>query len=554
MRNGGEQSGFTLLEVIIGLAILAIVSTAVFFTYFNVLKIVQSSQFTSAALDIMESELEAIRNMPYEQVGVVGGVPAGILQPTRTVTLDNTPFTLNTYVRVIDDPFDGTFNGSPRDLSPSDYKLVELQVSCDQCANSRPVALAALLAPTSLEVTSKNGALLIRALDASGQPVPGATVHVTNPNVRPAIDLTDVTDVNGTLQLLDIPSSSAGYHITMSKTGYSSDQTVNPAQIANALNPDATVVTQQLTIKSLAIDHVSSLLVRARDQMCAPVAGMDFTLTGSKLLGTSPNVPKYSAPLTTDSLGRVSLPSLEWDLYTITPTDAALDIAGIQAPLAVTIDPATSHQLDWMIAQKSGNGVSASVADAAGNAVNGATVHMHGGTYDKTVVTGQSTFGNLSAPLVMTPLPDGTYASGAQTFESPTFDVGSTSITYTALNWSPSSQDPRTGADSVTFQIAANNDNATWNYIDPSDIDTLQGNRYFRYRAILTTADPTVSPVVNAVSVSFTGGCAMPGQAYFNGLAVGSYTMDVSAPGFQSTSVPVTVSGAWQRIPVTLSP
>ena len=52
-----------------------------------------------------------------------------------------------------------------------------------------------------------------------------ATVRVINASVTPAIDITDTTNVSGSLQLVGIPTSTQGYRITVTKSGYSSERT-----------------------------------------------------------------------------------------------------------------------------------------------------------------------------------------------------------------------------------------------------------------------------------------------------------------------------------------
>jgi len=71
--------------------------------------------------------------------------------------------------------------------------------------------------------------------------------------------------------------------------------------------------------------------------------------------------------------------------------------------------------------------------------------------------------------------------------------------------------------DSLKFQITANNDNATWNYIGPdgtngtyftySGVSTpsaLNGNRYVRYKAYFSIADTTIAPILNSVILDYT--------------------------------------------------
>lgn len=576
------QSGFTVIEVLIGIAILGIVSTSIYFSFSNVLEIVQTAQYNNGALAVMESRIETARNMRYEDVGVVGGVPAGKLKQTETILLGNVAFTLHSYVRNIDDPFDGTLGGSPNDTAPADYKLVEYQVTCDACTRYKLLTMATYIAPKNLETSSRNGNLFVRVLDATGIPLAGVTAHVTNASVNPPINLTDITNSAGILALVDIATSSTGYHITVSKTGYSSDQTYPPGNPVNPVKSDATVATQQLTISTLAIDRVGSLTVRARDQFCAATQGFDFLLTGGKLIGTLPNVPKYSAALLTAADGSWFNNAVEWDTYTLKPTDTQFDVAGTVASLSFTMDPAMTRSITLTTASRSQNGLSVSVTDQNDLPVNDAVVRVTAAGYDRAQTTGSSLilqtdwpagqFSDKSALLstatagqLSLALSSGSYpTAGSEWLISNTYNLGTSSANFTSLNWTPASQPPQTG---VVFQLAANNDNATWNWVGPDGSAAtfftapgqvipavLNGNRYLRYRSYLSTADGSVTPTLQDVSIGFSSGCVPSGQAYVNGLAAGPYTVTVTRPGFQTNISTVTISDLWQRVEIQLTP
>ena len=575
MRYERAQPGFTVIEVLIGLAILTVVSTSIYFSYANVMEIVQTAQYNNAALSIMESRIEMARNMRYEDVGVLGGVPAGKLQQTETVTLGSVPFTLHTYVRNIDDPFDGMLGGTPNDTAPADYKLVEFQLTCDSCVRYKLLTMATYVAPKNLETASRNGSLFVRILDASGVAVSGATVHVTNASVNPHVDLTDITNSAGLLQLVDIATSSSGYHITVSKTGYNNDES----------RPDATVATQQLTIATLFIDHVGTLTVRARDQFCAPIAGFDFLMTGGKLISTQPDVPKYSSALATALDGYFINSAVEWDTYSLRPTDAVNDIAGVQASLSFTMDPGMMKNLTWMIASRSQDGLSVSVTDENGLPLDYALIQVTKTGYDHTQTTGirtleqtdwssgqfadKSVLLDASAPGELTlMLSNGSYASAGQEWLiSESYNLGTSSANFTSLNWTPASQLPQTGPDALQLQLATNNDNATWNWVGPDGTPSsyftapgqaipavLNGNRYLRYRAYLSTADDSTTPTLQDVAIGFSSGCVLSGQAYFNGLTAGIYTITVTHTGYQTSISALNISDTWQRITIQLSP
>lgn len=569
-----------MIETLIGLGILAIVSTSIYQAYANILQVVQAAQYNSAALNIMESHIEMIRNMRYEDVGTAGGVPYGKLPQTTTAILDGTSFDLHTYVRNIDDAFDGTLGGMPNDTAPADYKLVELQVTCTTCTRYNVARMATYVAPKNLESSSKRGNLFIRVFDSAGQPVPGATVHVTNTAVTPAINLTDITNINGILQLVDTATSSAKYHIVASKEGYSSDQTYPPGTPANPTQPDATVASQQLTTTSLAIDRVSNLTIRARDSMCQPISGFDALMTGTKIIGTNPTTPKHSIAHSTNTSGVVALTSVEWDTYALRPTDTAWDIAGSQASLSVTIDPNTSHIVTWQIAPHQGTGLLVSVTDQGGAPLNNAIVTVDTSSVttgeamtlldttwdhyaDKSELLDVSTSGSIT----LTPI-EGSFASVSQQWLiSDTVDMGTTSATFESLWWSPVSQPETTGPQSVRFQLAANNDNATWNWVGPDGTLSsffsspgqviplsLAQSRYLRYKVYLQTQSTDTAPIVDEVSLKFSGGCAMAGQAFFNQIQDDTVNLSITRQGFQPYSATIDTTQSWQRISVPLVP
>jgi uncharacterized protein (TIGR02145 family) len=139
---------------------------------------------------------------------------------------------------------------------------------------------------------------------------------------------------------------------------------------------------------------------------------------------------------------------------------------------------------------------------------------------------------------------------------SSTFDTGTSQTDFTTITWLPTSQNSSTN---VKFQIAANNDNLTWNFTGPDgtgnsfytapDIinSSLDNNRYVRYKVILETNDLSITPVVTNISINYNSGCRTPGQVIFTGLAAaGGYTVTVSmnGMGYQTKIIPdIEISG-----------
>lgn len=588
MREYGYRQGFSVLEALIAMGILAIVSTALFLAYSNTLDIVTAGQYHSAAANLIESQIEIVRNMDYEDIGTISGVPTGKLPAQQTVTLDEIDFTINIFVRNIDDPFDGVLGGSPNDTAPADYKLVEIQAECPACPRFGLIRSSTTVAPRNLESADGSGNLFIQVIDADGFDIAGADVTVVNNAITPPIQLSDVTGANGMLQLVGVATSAAGYEVTVTKTGHSTEQTYVPGEPSNPnpIKPHITVATEQLTVSTFAIDETSTMTVRTIDELCGPVSDVDFLLSGGKLIGTSPDVPKYSANHTSGGGGSVTIPDLEWDSYSIVATDAMYEVAGTNTSSPVIVDPNTTTNVDWLVVPKNASALLVSVVDDQGLPVDDASVRLEGTGYDATLVTGlygwvqtdwsgsqysqQSGGIDDSVAGVLTLAPQGgPYATSSYAWlESNTIDFNASGTTLLTIMYNPSSQPASTGGNSVRFQLAANNDNSTWNFIGPDGTAgtffttssaslpaALSGNQFLRYRVEMRTEDENASPSLDDIAISYRAQCLPAGRAHFNGLNPGTYTLTVTKSGFQDfTDTGVQVNTDWQEYNVPLAP
>lgn len=263
-----KQKGYTLIEALMTLGILALVVFTVSAAFSNALRGMANAKKRLVATSLGSELLERMRNMPYDSIGVVGNIPSGPIPASQQMTRSGTTYTIATYIDYVDDPFDGLVVGTnPLDTVPTDYKRGEVSISWE--GSTLGVQLTARFAPNGLELATNTGALLITVFDSSGQPVPLATVHVTNPHVAPPVDLTNITDINGKLQLLSLPPSILDYHVEVSKVGYSNSATY-PATAGNP-NPfpeDATIAIQTPTELSFYIDKVATLNTITYNQDC----------------------------------------------------------------------------------------------------------------------------------------------------------------------------------------------------------------------------------------------------------------------------------------------
>jgi len=590
-----KKKGFTLIELLVGVSVFTIIVIGVYNAYTAVYQVVSASRQKIAAIDLANEQLEIVKNLPYASVGIDGGIPDGLLSYVQTLTRDNTVFTATTTVRNIDDPFDGTLGGTPNDLSPADSKIVEIEIGCINCRNFKPITVTSRVAPKNLETASTNGALFIRVFDANGNPVSGADVHIVNTVYPGGITINDVTNNDGLLAIVDAPPGVNAYQVTVTKGGYSTDQTyaitgLNP----NPTKPHATVVIQQVTAQSFIIDQVSTLSIKSLSDSCAAVANIPLTLQGTKTVGSNPIILKYNQNFTTGATGILSLSNMEWDTYTLAMTSGTYDLIGANPLISFLLSPGATQNVDLIVAPQDPNTVLVAVRDSASFLpLADATVELlsSGGATLATRITGKGSLVQTnwaggggqatSTDIARYASDDGSIETNSPsgelklefilgqyqtdgTLTSSSFDTGGVS-NFQEIVWSPQDQATSTGANAVRFQIATNDDGGTWNYVGPDGtsgtyfttsnrtINPAQsGKRYLRYKTYLHTDDVTRTPNISDIAFTFTAACTPPGQVVFTGLSNGPYELRVTKVGYEDQTILLTVNSAWKLQDVIL--
>ncbi len=590
-----NKFGFTLVEVLVATAIFLIFAVGIYSSITLVFKIVYQSRVRILETALLSEELETVRNLPYDSVGILNGIPVGLLVHTKTIVRNGISFDLVTSVRNIDDPFDGILGGVPNDTAPADYKVVEISAICENCSQHVPVILNTIIAPKNLEGASKNGALFIHVFDFNGLSVVAANVHIVNTAKVPNIVVDDVTDNDGMLRIIDAPTGTLSYNITVSKSGYSSDATVIASvQNPNPLKPPANIISQTITEISFSIDKVGLLNISALNPICNSISGPTAIINGEKKLGLNPDVYKFSQSFSLGG-GSYSFNNLESDTYHVSVSGTTYDLAGSVPMLSYKLNPGSSQDMYLVLRSHTPNSLLVKAKDAGtGLPLSDATVHLTAGGYDETLQTslgyirqtdwsggnGQIDFlddtkyffdnGNLanSSPAGDLKLKKfGNVYAISGYLESSTFDVGA-GITLRNIILEPLAQPIQTGNNSILFQLAGSNSStpASWNFLGPNGVSStfytstntvifsgLNDNRYLRYRVFLSTVDNHYSPQLSEVALTFTNNCTPPGQAFFSSLSSGSYVLDVSRSGYTTNNGQIDIGGN-NEIEVNMSP
>lgn len=593
--------GFTLIEAIVTVGIFAILVFSILGIFLIITKSVKAAREKAIVSNLAASYLEIVRNMPYSQVGTLNGNPHGNLPDLTsayTAQIEGVTYKIFYIVTYVDDPADGTILAGT-DAAPNDYKQVKMDVQ--NTTTGQVSDFVTTVAPKGLEGTINAGALVLKVFNATGQPVSGANIHITYPAASPTIILDRQSDSTGQWIEVGLPAAVNNYHIVVTKTGYSTDQTYPiSVQNPNPTKPDATIVNGQITQVSFFIDLLSNLNIKTLNQFCQNINGIGVNVTGAKLIGTNPDVVKFNQNYTSAN-GLISLSNIEWDTYTPTLlTGQSYIVRGTSPIQKIDILPNTTQTYTFILGSNStANSLLTIVKDAStGTALENATVHLRkggsqpqdyygvtgGSVWTQNSWTGGSGQANWSATnkyfaddgnIDVNSTPTGVRLKKIQSspsryamsgsLESSTFDTGTNLTNYTILNWQPTSQD---AAATLKFQVAANNDNATWNYIGPDGTaatyfttpgvdmgSALDNKRYVRYKAYLSTTDNKKYAVLTSVSLNFVTGCFTPGQTVFPDLTAGNnYDLDVSLSGYQTQVInSININGN-QTLEILLSP
>jgi hypothetical protein len=603
--------GFTIIELVISVAVFVLITSAFLGSFLVLTRNVKAAREKIILSNLSTYYLEIVRNMPYSQIGTQHGNPSGSL-PDCGGVLPNCPYATSQtiggtiykiYYKVIyiHDPAD------PAPISSPSYKQVKMSVL--NTATSQVTDFVTTVVPKGVITNPNTGALQVNVINAQGQPLPGISVEIRYPAISPyTLDLFDTTDSTGQVLEIGLPPAVNNYRVIASKAGYSTDQTYPiTAQNPNPIHPDPTIVAGQVTQLTLSVDLLSTLNIKTLNQFCQPISGVGVNVKGAKLIGTPTSMPtpdslyKFNNNYTSPGNGIIALNNLEWDTYTPTLLSGQNYIIYGTSPIQkIDVLPGTSQTYSMILGTNStSNSLLVIVKDAASGApLENAAVHLQKGgsqPQDYYGTTGGSVWvqsdwtggagvaqwstttpnvyfqdnGNIdvnSAPTGVRLLKtSGRYTTATGTVESSTFDTGTNATNYTIISWRPSSQSAST---TLAFQVAANNDNATWNYVGPdgtpntyfavpgTDIGPIiDNNRYVRYKAYLSTQDDKKTPVLTSINLNFVTGCFTPGQTMFTALTAGNnYNLTVSLAGYSDQVINSLTITANQTIEVLMSP
>jgi len=256
-RHLHGERGITLIDTIVGTALMLTVFLGITAAFQLSLDVVTNNRVRAGAIALLNERMEYLRSLSYTQIGVEGGIPAGIVPQTETVSWNGTDYTRRTSVLYSDDSADGLGVADQNGII-ADYKTIRVEVSWTSRQGERSIVLVGRVSPFGVESAVSGGILTIQVVNASAVPVSDAQVDIVNTETSPAINIRTYTNTNGLVSFIGAPAAS-NYQITVSRPGYSTAQTYSDT----AENPDPnprhlSVVDNETTSSTFSIDVTST--------------------------------------------------------------------------------------------------------------------------------------------------------------------------------------------------------------------------------------------------------------------------------------------------------
>ncbi len=554
-----ELQGFSLIDVIVGIALMLIIFLALFGVLRASLMLSTLSKAAAAATELANTQMEYLRGLSYDALGTIGGIPAGPVPQTATSTVDGISYAIRTYIVYYDDPADG-LGAQDSDGITTDYKIGKVVVSYTLGVLTKSVTLVSNFAPPGIESSTGGGTLSLHIVDAAGTSMSGATVTIINTAISPAVNLTTFSDANG-LVLIGGAATSSEYQVYVSRAGYSSAQTY--ARTSQNINPTPgylTVATNQTTSATFAIDRLSALSLSTfspaittvfsdtfadsshlATETNTQVGGGALTLAGQALSGSAQST--QLAPNNLDGWGILSA-------TTSTPSGTAAVVhigdatgnplpdsvlagnsTGFSSfPVSLTAIATSSYPTLTLLAGLTSNSTTTtpSILDWSLSYTEGPALLPN----TAFTLTGAKTVGTdaSNTPIYKTVVNDSTDATGQKT-ESLEWDAYTLTLPSTPLIEScpamPYALAPAT-ATSTALIVGTPSSNTLPVLVEDSAYNPLG----------------TAKVVLTASGYAATIPTSACGLAYFNGLTAAAYTATVSAPGYATTTIAaINVSG-----------
>lgn len=169
-RGRSRQSGFSYIEILVGIVILAIVAGGIAQGMAQSSRALGISKIDQTAQKLAASALDDAHRMKYDNVGTVGGSPPGVIPVTQNQVVGSTTYRIDSDVVYVDDPA----LGQPHTYV--NYKKVTVTVT-PQANGGHAYSDSTLIAPPAIGSIAGKSTIIAQVVDSlTLQPVPNAPV------------------------------------------------------------------------------------------------------------------------------------------------------------------------------------------------------------------------------------------------------------------------------------------------------------------------------------------------------------------------------------------
>lgn len=567
LRTGtgrNAQAGITLIDTIVGTALMLVVFMGISAAFQLTVNVVSNSKARAGAIALANERMEYLKSLSYSAVGVIGGIPSGIVPQIETVTLNGVSYTRRTIVYYSDDPADGSGAADTNSII-ADYKTIRVEISWTTRSVQHSIQVVGRMSPQGIETAVPGGTLTINVVDANAVPLRDAQIDITNTSTTPAVSIRTFTNDLGSITFIGAPAAS-GYQIVVSKTGYSTAQTYPVTAQNTNPNPRHLTVSNNLTTSyTFAIDLLASKTIQTFKAVeprtfTDPLSNGTYISTSTfvsisagaaKLEGSAP-YPSSGFILSTD----ITTPILSrWNSLALSFTKPAQ--TDVRFAL-YTMDGGVPTLIPDSALPGNSAGFSTSTIDLSELSTTTYPVVRIGATLTTSDASTTPTIDSWTVsydygPEVLPNLP--VTVRGLKTIgNSPTiykYDATSTSngsgvISLPSVEWDTYAIDPTTMSGYETAEVCApqpellapGTGQLTRLYVATNTakslvVDVRQSDGSYIKNASVQLLSSTTNKTI------LTSLC---GQVYFGGLNGGTYSLTISKPGYQSQNASTTLS------------
>ena len=268
-RECDGDDGFTLVEVIASMVVLAILATAVAVALAQSLQASRTSRQRVAAANLISQQMDLIRDAGAGALGI------GVSSPTP-VSVDGTLYSMTQTVRWVSGTSSATDSCSGTGTAL--FKSVSIAATWPSMAGTAPVRSDTVLAPDVADVNANAITIPIRVRNRDNVPVQGVAVQLNGGSVSAS----QITDAYGCVVFANIPAST----YTATTTSSTTPPSVNwQGSSTNTMTVGTTVPGTWLTTTEFQWDSAATLMLTptAPDVAHPLPIGLGATVTNTSL-------------------------------------------------------------------------------------------------------------------------------------------------------------------------------------------------------------------------------------------------------------------------------